>query len=128
MHASRSNSCRQATASSRRDPEGGVGSRCKSVDKLVLQRGNGEALYVVNLFASRKELASEVLNDWNLLLVIAIEILSEELDMVIVYAVQDLLDRLVDDRGVLGSHRALQDASAANILINDRFKVLRLPK
>ena len=48
--------------------------------------------------------------------------------MRIVDTIQDLFDRLVDNLGILGGHRTLQDTRSSNILINNSFEILRLPE
>ncbi len=43
-------------------------------------------------------------------------------------AVQNILDRLIDDSRVLGSHGPLEDASSLDVLVHDGFQVFRLPE
>ena len=41
---------------------------------------------------------------------------------------EDILDRLIDYGGVLGSHRSQKSAGSSNILANNSLEILGLPK
>jgi len=43
-------------------------------------------------------------------------------------SVEDILDRLIDYGGVLGSHRSQKSAGSSNILANNSLEILGLPK
>ncbi len=48
--------------------------------------------------------------------------------MAVVYAVEDLLDGLIHLGGVFDGHGSLKNASPANILVDNRLEIFRLPQ
>jgi hypothetical protein len=74
------------------------------------------------------QLATKVLRDRNRRLVVVVQVVGQERNVTLVDTVENLLDRLVDDGRELGCSGTLENASTANILINDGIEILRLPE
>ncbi|KAI6759681.1 hypothetical protein HG530_010361 [Fusarium avenaceum] len=74
------------------------------------------------------QLTTEVLGVRNGGLIVLVHIPSEVLNMSLVNAIEDSLNRLIKLGGELNSGRALKNAGSANILVNDSVQVLGLPQ
>ncbi|KAH0356649.1 beta subunit of fatty acid synthase, partial [Aureobasidium melanogenum] len=99
----------------------------KTVDGLVVELRHGQTLNI-DLIAGLEELSTEVLNDRNLGLITAVEVLKQVLDVALVHTIENLLDRLVDLGRVLDSHRTLENTGSANVLADNSGKVFGLPE
>ena len=107
--------------------EDSTGGCRETVHDLVVKLRHGQSLNI-DLIAGLEQLTTEVLDNGDLRLVIAIDILEQVLDMTLVYTVKNLLDRLVNLGGVLDGHGTLEDTGSANILANNGCEILRLPE
>ncbi|ROW05694.1 hypothetical protein VMCG_05231 [Cytospora schulzeri] len=105
----------------------GRGGSRDAVGVLVAIIGHSDTFEVEwNLGVNK--LASEVLDCRDLGRVTLVDVLGQVLNVAIVDAVENVLDRLVSDSRVPDCRWSLKDTRSANVLVDDSIEILGLPK
>ncbi|TKW54870.1 hypothetical protein CTA1_24 [Colletotrichum tanaceti] len=91
-------------------------------------RGRQTTVNVLDGNVRLDQLTTKVLNSGDGLLVTLVEIPGQVLNVGEVNAIEDVLDRLVNDLRELDSGRSLQNTGTSDILTDDGTEVLGLPK